>query len=149
MQRTIVAGGALCALAMTHPVRATAQQIDMRNGTWRGWLLQPDQDSIPVSYAVSHYAKHLLITLRARSGVSYDMSDATVRDDILTFDWPMGFSSVLDCRLTRRDGKSFEGTCNDRSPGQTGKGIRVWMLMNPPARDATSQRPDGPSSRSR
>ena len=80
MQRIIVACGALGALAMTYPVRATAQQLDMRNGTWRGWLLQPDQDSMPVSYAVSHDAKHLLITLRGRSGVIYDMSDATVRE---------------------------------------------------------------------
>ena len=109
----------------------------MRNGTWRGWLMQTDQDSIAVSYAVSHYDKHLLITLRGRSGIIYDMSDAKVKNDVLTFDWPMGQNSTMYCRLTRRDGKSFEGTCNDRSPGETGKGVRVWMLMNPPAQDST------------
>ena len=145
MQRMLLACAMLCAAA-THADRAAAQDLDMRNGTWRGWLLQEDQDSIPVSYAVSHYDRHLIITLRGRSGITYDMSGAKVKDDILTFDWPMGFSSMLYCRLTRRDGKSFEGTCNDRSPGQTGKGIRVWMLMNPPARDSTSRRPDDSSS---
>jgi len=106
--------------------------IDMRNGTWHGWLLQKDQDSIEVTYAVSHYDKHLLITLRGRSGIMYDMSDAKVKNDVLTFDWPMGLNSNLYCLLTRRDGKSFEGTCNDRSPGEVGKPVRVWMLMNPP-----------------
>lgn len=136
MQRTMLACGALCAVMMAQPARATAQATDMRDGTWRGWLMQTDQDSIQVTYAVSHYDKHLLITLRGRSGVIYDMSDAKVKDDVLTFDWPMGMSSSLYCRLTRRDGKSFEGTCNDRTPGQSGKGIRVWMLMNPPARDS-------------
>jgi hypothetical protein len=136
MQRAILAGGALCVVMVVQPLRATAQELDMRNGTWRGWLMQTDQDSIQVSYAVSHYDKHLLITLRGRSGIIYDMADAKVKDDVLTFDWPMGMSSALYCRLTRRDGRSFEGTCNDRTPGQTGKGVRVWMLMNPPARDS-------------
>ncbi len=133
MRTTILACGILGALTMALPGRASAQDLDMRNGTWRGWLLQQDQDSIQVSYAVTHYDKHLLITLHGRSGVVYDMADAKVKDDVLTFDWPLGAGSFLFCRLTRRDGKSFEGTCNDRSPGTTGKGVRVWMLMNPPA----------------
>lgn len=148
MQRVILACGAMCAAMMALPQRATAQDLDMHNGTWRGWLLQPEQDSIQVSYAVSHYDKHLLITLRGRSGIIYDMSDAKVKNDVLTFDWPMGLGSVLFCRLTRRDGKSFEGNCNDRSPGLTGKGIRVWMLMIPPGRDSISPRRDDSSSRS-
>lgn len=121
-------------LLNVQPNRAVAQdaQNDVRNGTWRGWLLQKDQDSIQVTYAVSHYDKHILITLRGRSGITYDMSDAKVKNDVLTFDWPTGANSNLYCRLTRRDGKSFEGTCNDRSPGDVGKPLRVWMLMNPP-----------------
>ena len=136
MQRTILVCGALGAIVIALPQRARAQDLDMRNGTWRGWLLQQDQDSIQVSYAVSHYDKHLLITLRGRSGITYDMADAKVKDDVLTFDWPMGAGNALYCRLTRRDGKSFEGTCNDRSPGVSGKAIRVWMLMNPPTQDS-------------
>ena len=131
MQRILLLGGALCALMMAQPRRATAQE-DMRNGTWRGWLLQQDEDSIQVTYAVSHNDKHLIIMLRGRSGIMYDMSDAKVKNDVLTFDWPMGANSTLYCRLTRRDGKSFEGTCNDRTPGEVGKPVRVWMLMNPP-----------------
>jgi hypothetical protein len=152
MQRTILACAALCVIVLVPAQRATAQDIDMRNGTWRGWLMQTDQDSIPVTYAVSHWDKHLLITLRGRSGIMYDMSDAKVKNDVLTFDWAMGAGNALYCRLTRRDGRSFEGTCNDRTPGPMGKGLRVWMLMNPPGRDstrATSPRPDGSSSRSR
>jgi hypothetical protein len=147
MYRAMLALSAL-GIAMAVPLhRAAAQETDMRNGTWRGWLLQPDQDSIPVSYAVSHYDKHLLITLRGRSGIVYDMSGAKVKDDVLTFDWPMGAGADLYCRLTRRDGKSFEGTCNDRSPGATGQALRVWMLMNPP-RDSATSRPGGSSLRS-
>jgi hypothetical protein len=138
MQRRVVAGCAL-SICLLMPLRRAAAQAatDMGNGIWRGWLMQTDQDSIPVSYAVSHYDRHLLITLRGRSGIIYDMSDAKVRDDVLSFDWPMGGGTDLYCRLTRRDGRSFEGTCNDRSPGVSGKGIRVWMLMNPPSRDST------------
>jgi hypothetical protein len=139
MRRTILACGALCAIGVAHPPRANAQAPDMRDGIWRGWLMQTGQDSIQVTYKVSHYDKHLLITLRGRSGVIYDMSDAKVKNDVLTFDWPMGMSSAMYCRLTRRDGASFEGTCNDRTPAETtGKGIRVWMLMNPPAQDSTA-----------
>ena len=131
MQRLLLGCGALCAIAMTLPGQSSTPN-DMRNGTWRGWLLQQDQDSIQVTYAIAHYDKHLLITLRGHSGITYDMSDAKVKDDVLTFDWVMGLNSHMYCRLTRRDGKSFEGTCNDRSPGPVGKPVRVWMLMNPP-----------------
>ena len=131
MRKVFAASAIACAIALAHANRAVAQE-DMRNGTWRGWLLQQDQDSVQVTYAVSHYDKHLLITLTGRSGIIYEMSDAKVKNDVLTFDWPMGLNSMMYCRLTRRDGKSFEGTCNDHSPGPVGKPLRVWMLMNPP-----------------
>ncbi len=109
---------------------ATAQE--MRPGIWRGWLQQADQDSIRVSFAVDQAGRHLLITLRGRGGITYDMSGAKVKNDVLTFDWAMGLGSFLYCRLTRRDGRSFEGTCNDRTPGATGNGVAVWMMMTPP-----------------
>jgi len=134
MYQRIFAAVALCA-GLCAPALAQSQApqtVDMVNGTWRGWLLQTGEDSIRVSYDISHYNKHLLITLRGRSGITYDMSDAKVKDDVLTFDWVMGMNTNMFCRLTRRDGKSFEGTCNDHSPGPVGKPIRVWMLMNPP-----------------
>ena len=104
---------------------------DLRDGTWRGWLQQTDQDSIRVSYLVQHSGKHILITLTGRSGIQYDMSGVKLKNDVLTFDWAMGLGSFLYCRLSRRDGRTFEGTCNDRTPGATGKGIRVWLLMTP------------------
>jgi hypothetical protein len=140
----------MISMVIALPHRAVAQD-DMKNGTWRGWLLQQDQDSIQVTYAITHYDKHLLITLRGRSGITYDMVGAKVKDDVLTFDWPMGLTSTMFCRLTRRDGKSFEGTCNDRSPGPVGKPTRVWMLMNPPDSGrggrGNSPRPDSTTSR--
>lgn len=144
-----LACGAAALLACAGPLRLHAQ-ADMRDGTWTGWLQQSDEDSIAVTYAVSHYGKHLLITLRGRSGISYDMAGAKVKNDVLSFDWPMALNSSMYCRLTRRDGRSFEGTCNDRSPGTAGKPIRVWMLMTPPAGDSTARpptsRPGDPSS---
>jgi hypothetical protein len=130
MRRTLVAGIALGLLVLSHPQRAAAQGI--ADGTWRGWLQQPDQDSIRVSYVVQHSGTHILITLTGRSGINYDMSGARLRNDVLTFDWEMGLGASLYCRLTRRDGRSFEGTCNDRTPGATGKGVRVWLMMTPP-----------------
>ena len=146
---TIVACGTAALLTIARPLPLHAQ-ADMREGTWTGWLQQSDEDSIAVTYAISHYDKHLLITLRGRSGVSYDMAGARVKDDVLTFDWPMAVNSSMYCRLTQRDGRSFEGTCNDHSPGLTGQPIRVWMLMTPPAGDSlprrATSRPGGPSS---
>jgi hypothetical protein len=130
MPRTLFAGVVLAVIALAHPQPASGQ--GMPDGTWGGWLQQADQDSIRVSYVVQHSGKHILITLRGRSGIVYDMSGARLKNDVLTFDWAMGLGSFLYCRLSRRDGRSFEGTCNDRSPGQTGKGIRVWLMMVPP-----------------
>ena len=127
MPRLLIAVAAGVTLAV-----APASGQDMPDGRWRGWLQQTDQDSIRVSYLVQHSGKHILITLTGRSGTTYDMSGARVKNDVLTFDWAMGLGSFLYCRLTRRDGRSFEGTCNDRSPGTTGKGVRVWMMMTPP-----------------
>lgn len=130
MQRRLIAGMMFAVIALAHAEPATCQ--DMPDGTWRGWLQQTDQDSIRVSYVVRHSGKHILITMSGRSGVAYDMSGAHVKNDVLTFDWAMGLGSFLYCRLSRRDGRSFEGTCNDRSPGQAGKPVRVWMMMTPP-----------------
>lgn len=111
---------------------APGQDNQMPNGVWHGWLQQPDQDSIRVSYAVSHSGKHILITMRGRSGVVYDMDDAKVKHNVLTFDWDLGLGSILTCRLSRRNGRDFEGVCNDRSPGDTGQPVHVWMLMTAP-----------------
>lgn len=117
-------------VAVAQPVRGQVNQIS--NGTWHGWLQQPDQDSIRVSYAVSHSGKHILITMRGRSGIVYDMDDAKVRHNVLTFDWDLGLGSILSCRLSRRNGRDFEGVCDDRSPGDTGQPVHVWMLMTAP-----------------
>jgi hypothetical protein len=130
MPRILLAGAMLGAIVLAQPERARGQE--MPDGTWRGWLQQADQDSIRVSYFVQHSGKHILITLTGRSGIVYDMSDAKLRNDVLTFDWAMGLGAFLYCRLSRRDGRTFEGTCNDRSPGPTGKGVRVWLMMVPP-----------------
>jgi hypothetical protein len=126
--------GALAAplAAQAAPSAPAANPQDMMDGRWRGWLQQPDQDSIRVSYDVQHSGHHLLITLTGRSGVTYDMSGVKVRNDVLTFDWNTGPASFLYCRLSRRDGKSFEGICNDRSPGESGQGLHLWMMMTPP-----------------
>jgi hypothetical protein len=130
MRALVTCCAAASIIASLAPRPAVAQNT-LPLGTWRGWLQQPDQDSIRVSYVVQKSGKHILITMTGRSGIAYDMSDAKVKNDVLTFDWVMGLGSSLYCRLTRRDGKSFEGLCNDRTPGQTGKGVRVWMMMTP------------------
>jgi hypothetical protein len=130
MPKMLLAGAMLGVIVLAQPDAALGQ--GMPDGTWRGWLQQADQDSIRVSYLVQHSGRHILITLTGRSGIVYDMSGARLRDDVLTFDWAVGLGAFLYCRLSRRDGRTFEGTCNDRSPGPTGKGVRVWMMMTPP-----------------
>ncbi|HEY4321971.1 MAG TPA: hypothetical protein VGM77_12440 [Gemmatimonadales bacterium] len=130
----VVMAGALAAplTAQAAPKAVKNAAQDMMDGRWRGWLQQPDQDSIRVSYDVQHVGKHIVITLTGRSGVTYDMAGAKVKNDVLTFDWNTGPASFLYCRLSRRDGMTFEGICNDRSPGETGSGIHLWMMMTPP-----------------
>lgn len=130
MPRALLSAAIVVASALAHPRPVVAQ--GMADGVWRGWLQQLDEDSIRVSFAVQHSGRHILITLSGRSGVTYDMSGVKLKDDVLTFDWAMGLGSFLYCRISRRDGRSFEGTCDDRSPGQVGKPVKVWMLMNPP-----------------
>ena len=113
------------------PAHAQSENV-IREGLWRGWLQEADQDSIRITMSIRRSDRHILMTLQGRSGVTYDMDGARLKDDVLTYDWPLGLGSFLYCRMTRRDGKSFEGTCNDRSPGETGKGLRVWMIIEPP-----------------
>lgn len=125
-------GMVLAALVITAPMTLQAQGNSMPSGVWRGWLQQGENDSIRVSYQVQATGKHILITMRGRSGVSYDMADTKLKDDVLTFDWDLGLNSILFCRLSRRNGRDFEGICNDRSPGETGQPLRVWMLMTAP-----------------
>ena len=112
--------------------QAATDPNDLPNGVWRGWLQQAEMDSIRISMLVQHRDKHILMTMQGRSGVTYDMAGARVKNDVLTFDWALGLGSFFFCRMTRRDGKSFEGTCNDRNPGETGKPLRVWMIITPP-----------------
>lgn len=137
MRSKLFAGAILAAIALAGPPPAAGQ--DMRDGTWRGWLQQRDQDSIRVSFAVQHSGKDILITMSGRSGVTYDMAGVRLKNDVLTFDWSMGLGSFLYCRLSRRDGRTFEGTCNDRSPGQTGRQVRVWIMMTPPDSSRSGQ----------
>ena len=92
MQRLMLGIGAVGAIATALPGQS-ATPNDMRNGTWRGWLLQQDQDSIQVTYAVSHYDKHPLITLRGRRRILYDMSYAKGKSEVLPSDGPMGLSA--------------------------------------------------------
>ncbi len=106
-------------------------------GTWRGWLQQPNQDSIRASFLVDADKKHIFITLSTRSGGSFDMSGVKLKDNVLTFDWALGAGSTMSCRMTRRDGKSFEGRCGDRRPGLDGKPLDLWLMMSPPGRDST------------
>ena len=65
------------------------------------------------------------------------MIGVKLRDNVMTFDWAIGLGSTLSCRMTRRDGRTFEGQCGDRRPGLDGKPLNVWMMMTPPGRDTT------------
>jgi hypothetical protein len=132
MLRYLMAVAAVGTIAATGTAQSKGSESDMIDGIWHGWIQQTDQDSIAVRYDVHHWKKYLLITMQGRSGINYDMSDVTVKNDVATFEWGMGLGSFLYCRLSRRDGKTFEGTCDDRSPGESGKPVHVWITMSPP-----------------
>jgi hypothetical protein len=127
---------AACAVVIASTAALSAQkspeQQQMVDGRWRGWIQQADEDSIRVTYDVQHSGKHILITMNGRSGITYDMAGVKLKDDVLTFDWSTGVNSFLYCRLSRRDGATFEGVCDDHSPGMSGKPVHLWMIMSPP-----------------
>ena len=124
-------------LALAFPASLVAQAKPkpqpefLKPGRWRGWIQQIDQDSTRVSYDVNNDGKHNLITLIGRSGAVYDMSEIKLKDDVLQFLWYLNSASMLNCRLARRDGITFHGECNDRSAGQSGKWMKVWISMAP------------------
>ncbi len=119
-------------LAGTPRPAAAQQHPDMALGIWHGWLTQQTDDSTRVLFDVEADKKHLYITMRARNSADYGMSGVKLRDNVLTFDWYLGLNSVLQCRLSRRGGPTFDGMCIDRMPGQDGRQVRVWLNMSPP-----------------
>ena len=137
------AAGILTAALMGTTGWATAQKPDrspahdsaqmIRPGLWRGWIQMVNADSVRVTFMVETRGKDIYLTMRSRNGGDYGMGDVKLKDDVLTFTWALGVGSFLPCRLVRRDGRSFDGECNDRRPSpQDGKTLKVWMTMIPP-----------------
>jgi hypothetical protein len=81
----------------------------MVSGVWRGWVLQPDEDSLWVTFLVEQKGKNL------------------------TFNWAMGQGSVLLCRLSRRGSPGFDGQCQDGRLDSQGGRNRIFMNMAPPS----------------
>ncbi len=130
------AAGALALATAPRPC-AAQQHPDIALGVWHGWLVRGEDDSTRVLFDVETDRKqHLYITMRARNSPDYGMSGVKLKNDVLTFDWYVGLDAVLQCRLSRRGGPSFDGTCIDRTPGEDGQPIKVWLDMSPP--DSTS-----------
>ncbi len=126
----LAAGMAL--LAATAQPAAAQQHPDITLGVWHGWLVRGEDDSTRVQFDVAADKKHLYITMRARNSPDYGMSGVKLKDDVLTFDWYIGLNAVLQCRLSRRGGPTFDGLCIDRTPGEDGQQVKVWLDMSPP-----------------
>ena len=125
----------VCWLALLGGARAEAQQpasATVVSGVWHGWVLQPDEDSLNVTFVVAQKGKNITITLRSPNNPDYDMSDVKLKDDVLTFSWVMGQGSFLLCRLSRRGGPGFDGQCQDGRLDSQGGRNRVFMNMTPP-----------------
>lgn len=125
----------ICSLTLLLAASATAQQpasATMITGVWHGWVLQPDEDSLQVTFVVAQKGKNITITLRSPNNPDYDMSDVKLKDDVLTFSWVMGQGSFLLCRLSRRGGPGFDGQCQDGRLDSQGGRNRVFMNMAPP-----------------
>ena len=128
----------VCWLTLFGAARAAAQQsasATLAPGVWHGWVLQPDEDSLNVTFIVTQKGKNITITLRSPNNPDYDMSDVKLKDDVLTFSWVMGQGSFLLCRLSRRGGPGFDGQCQDGRLDSQGGRNRVFMNMAPPRAD--------------
>ncbi len=101
-------------------------------GVWHGWVVQPDEDSLKVSFQVEQKGKKITIVLRSPNNPDYGMSDVRIKDDVLTFSWAMGQGSFLLCRLSRRGGPAFDGQCQDARLDSQGGRNRIFMNMTPP-----------------
>jgi len=125
----------VCSLTLLLTVGAAAQQAasaTMVTGVWRGWVMQPDDDSLRVSFLVEQKGKNITIVLRSPNNPDYGMGDVKLKDDVLTFSWAMGQGSVLLCRLSRRGGPGFDGQCQDGRLDSQGGRNRIFMNMAPP-----------------
>ena len=148
-------GAALLVLSLAVMVTASARaqqpaSASMVTGEWTGWVLQPDEDSLKVSFFVEQQGKHYTILMRAPNNPDYGMSDVKLKDDVLTFSWVMGQGSFLLCRLSRRGGPGFDGQCQDGRLDSQGGRNRIFMNMSPPrASGRRGERQDAGGSLSR
>ena len=125
----------MCALTLLLAASAAAQQpasATMITGVWRGWVMQPDEDSLRVSFLVEQKGKNITIVLRSPNNPDYGMGDVKLKDDVLTFSWAMGGGSFLLCRLSRRGAPGFDGQCQDGRLDSQGGRNRIFMNMAPP-----------------
>ena len=114
----------------------------MASGTWRGWILQPDEDSHRVTYSVVQKGKSITIELRSPNNPDYGMGDVKLKDDVLTFSWAMGQGSILLCRLSRRGSPGFDGTCQDARFDSQGGRNKLFISMTPPRTGGRGAPPD-------
>ncbi len=130
------------------PALATAQlpaTSSIASGSWRGWILSEDVDSVQATWIVQQKGKDITITLRSPNNPDYGMSDVKLKDDVLTFSWAMGQGSVLVCRLSRRGSPKFDGTCQDARLDSQGGRNKVFVTMTPPRITGRSARSDSSS----
>lgn len=122
-------------LALAIPAPAAGQlpaSSTMLSGSWHGWILQPDEDSIRVTWQVEQQGRSITIVLRSRDNPDYGMGDVKLKNDVLTFSWAMGQGSFLTCRLSRRGSPNFDGTCEDARRDSQGGRNKVFVNMTPP-----------------
>ena len=123
---------AAASVLLAPPVARGQVPTNLKLGIWHGWIMPEDQDSTRVTFDVEADKKHIYVTMRSRGSADYGMSGVKLKDDVLTFDWYLGTTSPLFCRLSRHGGEGFDGSCIDRRPGADGKQLKVWMNMSPP-----------------
>ena len=133
---------------MLVPALATAQlpgASSISSGTWRGWILSEDADSVPASWIVQQKGKSVTIVLRSPNNPDYGMGDVKLKDDVLSFSWSMGLGSVLVCRLSRRGSPQFDGTCQDARLDSQGGRNKLLVNMTPPRSTARGAKSDSTS----
>jgi len=125
MMRTATGLGIFVLVAMWAATSAGAQELEP--GAWTGTLTPPGGAGVPVTYEVGDTNGALSIVMNNPQLGDITFNEPQLEGDELTFWFEPG--TRVDCTLTRKDDRSFDGSCSD-GRGADGQGV---LTMLPPA----------------
>lgn len=134
----------------THPTGALARSISLRHttclfgllafpallgaqtlptGAWPGHLEFPDGDSVGVTFTVDREKGTTRIDVASANGTNWGLGSINEKKGRIAFTWAIDSPTPMQCELSHRSDRSWDGRCDDTVRGTDGKFLRLLVAL--------------------